>query len=384
MNIVLVAGEASGDSLGAGLIEAFRRRYPQASFAGIAGPNMLATGCQTAFPMERLSVMGLFEVAGRYLELLPARARLIRRWRREQPTAFVGIDAPDFNLEIEARLRRSGIPVMHYVSPSVWAWRKYRVHKIARAVDKMLCLFPFEPELYARYGVAAEFVGHPLGEQIPAMDAGERRQSSRRELGLPERAQVVALLPGSRTTEVARLSQLLAQTASWLRSRRPELQFLVPLANETCARVFEARAHLSHSTNNIRLLHGQSLAAMGAADVVLTASGTATLEAMLLGRPMVITYKTLELTWQVGKRLLNVDHVGLPNLLAGKRIVPEFLQDAATPENLGAAALLLLDRPDLYAEIECRFTALADGLRRNASERAAAALSELVERRVRR
>ena len=379
MKIALVAGEDSGDSLGAGLIEAFRQRYPQARFEGVAGPRMLAAGCETAFPMERLSVMGLFEVAGRYLELLPARANLIRRWRRDPPNAFVGIDAPDFNLAIETRLRRVGIPVMHYVSPSVWAWRRYRLHKIARAVDKMLCLFPFEPALYERYGVPAEFVGHPLGEQIPAMSATERRQIARRELGLDSRTPVVALLPGSRTTEVSRLSGVLVETAAWLRARCPAMEFLVPLANETCAQVFETNAGSNGSMRGMRLLRGQSLTAMGAADVVLTASGTATLEAMMLGRPMVITYKTLELTWQIGRRLLHVEHVGLPNLLAGKRLVPEFLQGAATAESLGSAALLLFERPEVYSQIEQRFSVLAESLRRDASQRAASALGELVD-----
>jgi lipid-A-disaccharide synthase len=382
MRLVLCAGEASGDILGAGLIEAIRERCPEARFEGIAGPRMQALGCRSLIPMEKLSVMGLVEVAGRYLELLPQRRALARRFIEDPPDAFIGIDAPDFNLSLERNLRRAGIPTVHYVSPSVWAWREYRVKTIRRSVDLMLVLFPFEQAFYRRHGIQVELVGHHLADRIPMqVDPLAARES----LGLPRDAQVVALLPGSRLSEVNPLSGPMLEAALWILRRRPDVQFLVPLATPAVRQLFQAKLALVASrpgaqglTARVRCLDGESHAAMSASDVVLLASGTASLEALLLKRPMVITYRTHPLTWAIGRRLLKVPYVGLPNLLAGEEVSPELLQDRATPQALGAAVLGLLDRPEQRARQVSRFDRIHRELRRNASKRAADAVLALV------
>ena len=360
--------------LASGLIEAIRARIPGARFEGIAGPRMQAAGCETLYPMERLSVMGLFEAAGRYLELLPVRRRLARRLIEHPPDAFIGVDAPDFNLSLELALRGAGIRTVHFVSPSVWAWRRYRLAKIARAVDMMLALFPFEPPLYDARSIPVRFVGHPLADEI-AMRTD--RDAARARLGLDAGARIVALLPGSRMSELRRLAEPLARTACWVRRRRSDVRFVAPLVDGPTRECF-ARALAEHAPDvRCRVLPGASRDAMAASDVVLLASGTATLEAMLLKRPMVITYRTMRLTWMLGRAMLHVDHVGLPNLLAGERLVPELLQDDATPERLGPPLVERLDHPGRQRPVLEAFDRIHRALRNDAFTKAADAVLEV-------
>ena len=361
--------------LASGLIEAIRARVPGARFEGIAGPRMLAAGCETLYPMERLSVMGLSEAAGRYLELIPVRRRLARRFAENPPDAFIGVDAPDFNLSLELALRSAGVKTVHFVSPSVWAWRRYRLDKIARAVDMMLALFPFEPPLYEARSIPVRFVGHPLADEIAMRTS---RDAARKRLGLDARARIVALLPGSRMSELQRLAGLLARTAHWVHQRRPDVQFVAPLVDGATRECF-SRALAEHAPDlRCELLLGASRDAMAASDVVLLASGTATLEAMLLKRPMVITYRTMRLTWIVGRAMLHVDHVGLPNLLAGTRLVPELLQDDATPDRLGTLLLDRLDHPGRQRPVLEEFDRIHRALRNDAFTKAAGAVLEVV------
>ena len=378
MRIALFAGEASGDLLGAGLIRSLRSRFPLAQFEGIAGPLMQAEGCHSIYPMERLSVMGLAEVAGRMPEVLRMRAALARRYIETPPDVFVGIDAPDFNLHLEMRLKRAGIKIVHYVSPSVWAWRQYRLRKIKAGVDRMLVLFPFEAQFYARHGVEVRFVGHPLADELQFRpDCAQARSV----LGLPCAGQVVALLPGSRNTEVEALAARLIDAAHWLAARRSRLSFVVPLINDSTHVRFARALDESPGPGVFKLVRGDARTAMAAADVVLLASGTATLEALLIGRPMVITYRTHPLTWAIGRRLLNVDQVGLPNLLAARPLVAELLQDAASAPRLGAEVLALLGNAQARSDQVGAFAAIAATLRNNASECAADAIAELIARK---
>ena len=380
MRVVICAGEASGDILGAGLIAAIREQVPEAVFEGIAGPRMQAEGCSSVYPMERLSVMGLVEVAGRYLEILPKRRQLARRFVADAPDVFIGIDAPDFNLGLEAMVRRAGIPTVHYVSPSVWAWREYRLRGIRRSVDRMLVLFPFEKRYYRERGIHAVLVGHHLADTIPEHVDRERERS---ELGLDQEGPMLALLPGSRMSEVLPLSGILVRTAAWLHARRPGLRFIVPLASPRIRSCFEAAlwAQAPAGAASLRramvLIDGQSRRAMAASDVVLLASGTATLEAALLQRPMVITYRTHPLTWAIGRRMLKVPHVGLPNLLAGEEVVPELLQNRARPSMLGATVASLLDSPQARQRQLRHFSRIHRSLRLDASRRAAGAVLDL-------
>ena len=361
------------------MIQAIRARRPDVTFQGIAGPKMQALGCESLYPLERLSVIGLFEAFGRFAEVIPMRRRLARRLIADPPDVLVGVDAPDFNLSLELMVRRAGIPTVHYVSPSVWAWRRYRVKKISRAVDRMLVLFPFEREFYRERGVPVSFVGHPLADEIPMQTD---RLAARRTLELPEEGEYVALLPGSRVSEVRFLAEPLAQTAAWLAQRRPGLRFVAPLVDAATRALFEAAAHRYAAGIPIFLIDGGARHVMAAADAVLAASGTATLEAMLLKRPMVITYKTLPLTWVIGRRMLHVDHVGLPNLLAGEALVPELLQDEAVPERLGPALLEFLQSAERVETLERRFEAIHLELKNDASARAADAVLDVAGPRV--
>jgi len=356
---------------------ALRVHYPQLRFTGIGGPAMLAQGFQTIFPMEQLAVMGLVEVLRHLPELLARRRQLCRQFIADPPLALIGIDAPDFNLGLERQLRAYGIPTVHYVSPSVWAWRPWRVRKIARAVDLMLTLFPFEAGFYQQHGVRVRTVGHPLADAIPLRNDSA---VARRTLGLPapDEAPVSALLPGSRLGEVSRLGPLLLETALWLNTRRPELRFVLPAATpclyETLAGMQAERAPALPLT----LVQGQSREAMAAADVVALASGTATLEAMLLKRPMVVAYRVAPATAWLARRLVRVSHFALPNLLAGQELVPEFIQEAATVENLGPAVLRWLDEPLARERLTAEFDALHRELRCDASRQAADAVVELL------
>lgn len=366
--LVLIAGEDSGDLLGAGLIEALRRRDPRLVFEGVAGPRMAAEGCRVWFPMERLAVMGLMEVLGRLPALFALRRALLARLRHAPPDALVGIDAPDFNLGLERRARALGIPTVHYVSPTVWAWRPRRLAAIRRSVDHMLTLFPFEEAIYREQGIPVTCVGHPLADAIPLDD---QRAAARARLGLAPEAEVVALLPGSRVGEVRRLGPLFLQTARWCRERRPRLQFVAAVAGPAVGTVFDGIRAGAGGAPPVTAIEGRSWDVLAAADAVLAASGTATLETMLLRRPMVVAYRLHPLSYRLARRMVRVPRVALPNILSGEDLVPEYLQEEATPERLGRALLHWLEEPADAARLGHRFDLLHRALRRDASARAA-------------
>lgn len=370
----MVAGELSGDLLGRALMDAIREREPRARFVGIGGPRMIEAGFESWYPMERLSVMGLVEVLGRLFELLRLRASLSRRLRDEAPDVFVGIDAPDFNLGLELDLRRNGVRTVHFVSPSVWAWRQGRVRKIRHAVDRMLTLLPFEAAFYEAHAVPVTFVGHPLADEIPLDDP---RVPARLSFALPASAPVVALLPGSRAGEVAQLLPPFLGAARRLAGRYPGIRFLLPAATPERRAQIERIMAATEGLPPVRVTDGDARTVMAAADVVLLASGTATLEAMLLKRPMVVAYRVNALTWAIMRRLVKTPFVSLPNLIAGERLVPELLQDAATPENLEQAAAHFLDDPGSAAALRERFAAMHVGLRRDAAAHAAQAVLDV-------
>lgn len=384
MRIGIVAGEASGDLLGAGLIRALRERYPDAVFEGIAGPRMIEQGCRALYPASRLAVMGITEVLGRLFELLRIRAHLLRHFTAHPPDVFIGIDAPDFNLALERGLKRADIPTVHYVSPSVWAWRRYRVRGIARSVDRMLTLFPFEAAFYAahtEHPVAARFVGHPLADAIapPGAEDAALRLRLRSEFNLPAGAQVIALLPGSRETELHRLAAPFIQAAAWCAAQRPALRFIAPQASALTRKLFDQALEQYAPRLPVTLIDGRAQDALRVADAALIASGTATLEAMLLRRPMVVAYRMAPLTAWIARRMLKVPWFSLPNLLAGKALVPEFSQEQVTAENLGRALLNCLDDASRRAEINRAFDTIHHTLRRNADTAAAAAVLELLQ-----
>lgn len=374
MRIGIVVGEASGDILGAALISSLRKHFPDAEFSGIGGPRMLALGFHSFFPQDRLAVMGLIEPLKRLPELLKIRAFLRDHFIANPPAVFIGIDAPDFNLTLEGYLKEKGIPTVHYVSPSVWAWRQKRVFKIARSVDLMLTLLPFEAEFYQRHKVPVEFVGHHLADEIPlAVD----QQAARSALHIAPDARVVALLPGSRGNEVERLGSVFMQAAVLCLRHDASIQFVIPAASADRYR----QLHLQLSAfmdYPIQLVNGQSQTVMAAADVVLMASGTTALEALLLKRPMVIAYKLSWLSWEILSRLVKTPFVGLPNLLAGKKLVPELLQDNATPENLSAAIMHYFEHPQETEQLRATFYQMHETLKRDASTRAADAIAKLV------
>ncbi|MBF7141698.1 MULTISPECIES: lipid-A-disaccharide synthase [Pseudomonas] len=370
--VALVAGEASGDILGAGLMRALKARHPDVRFIGVGGPLMEAQGLASYFPMERLAVMGLVEVLGRLRELLARRKLLIQTLLDARPDVFIGIDAPDFTLAIEARMHQAGIKAVHYVSPSVWAWRQKRVLKIREGCDLMLTLFPFEARFYEEQGVPVKFVGHSLADQIPLQ---ADRSQARQAIGLPLEGQVVALMPGSRGGEVRRLGGLFFETAERLLAARPGLRFVLPCASPQ--RRVQLEEALGDRSLPITWLDGQSHAALAACDAVLIASGTATLEALLYKRPMVVAYRLAPLTWWILKRMVTSPYISLPNLLAQRALVPEILQDAATPEALAEALLPLLDQPQVQT---AAFDAIHHTLRQDASNQAAEAVLQLLAR----
>jgi len=378
MRFALVAGEASGDILAAALIRGLRERFPGATFYGVAGPRMREAGCEAIESIEALSVMGLTEVLRHLPRLLRLRGSLLERIAADRPDVFIGIDAPDFNLGLERRLKARGIRTVHLVSPTIWAWRPGRVHGIGQAADLILCLYPFEPALYERHGIRAAYVGHPLADQL---DDRVPQAAARRALGLPEQDRVVALLPGSRSSELHFLSAPFAATAAWLHARVPGLRFVTPLARPDLRPIFE-QALARHPGPSWHLLEGRSREAMQAADVVLLASGTATLECLLLGRPMVVSYKASALTAWLAYRLVKIPYVSLPNILAtslaGDAVVPELLQDDARPEWLGQELYCLLRHPVLRDRQLARFDAVRTTLRQDAGRRAAHAIQELI------
>ena len=376
LTIGVVAGEASGDLLGSHLIKALRGRLPHARFTGIGGPRMQAAGMDVLFPMEKLAVRGYVEVLRHYLEILGIRRRLAAHFLEHPPALFVGVDAPDFNLDLEVKLRSAGIPTAHFVSPSIWAWRGNRIGKIRSAVSRMLVLFPFEAPLLERGGVPATYTGHPLAEMLAEVPG---RAAMREQLRLPAAAKVIALLPGSRVSELAQMADLFLETAAQITAGAPDAQFLVPLVSRPTRELFETALYRRQGgALNLTVLFGHAHDAMAAADVVLAASGTATLEAALLGRPVVIAYRMPRLSWWMMRNRGYLPYVGLPNILAGEFIVPEFLQDEATPENLSQAVLNLLFDSTVRSRLETRFAVLARELRQNSAERIAAALIPLI------
>ncbi|MEM9209079.1 MAG: lipid-A-disaccharide synthase [Pseudomonadota bacterium] len=379
MRIGIVAGEASGDLLGAGLIEAVRAGIPDARFEGVAGPRMQAAGCDVWQDAELLAVMGLIEPLKVLPSLLRLRRGLVERWTESPPDVFVGIDAPEFNLGLEFRLRERGIRTIQYVSPQVWAWRQKRVQKIGRAVDKVLCLLPFEKAFYDQHGVPADIVGHPLADAMPAKPD---RTEARGELELGD-GPVLAILPGSRAGEVARLGPVFAEAAALLSRRNADLQFVAPMANAHARRVFTDACRDTADGIDIRLLDGDAPSAITAADVVLLASGTASLQTALLQRPMVSAYRVAPMTYYLARlfRLLKVPHFTMPNLLTPEPLVPEFLQNAGTPEVLASAVQDLLDDAPRRVRIEAEFSRLRGKLALNANERAADAVIAMAEGR---
>ncbi|WP_282389617.1 lipid-A-disaccharide synthase [Pseudomonas sp. PS01296] len=369
LRIALVAGEASGDILGAGLMRALKAQHPAVEFIGVGGPLMQAEGLTSYFPMERLSVMGLVEVLGRLRELLARRKLLIKTLIEEKPDVFIGIDAPDFTLNIELKLRQAGIKTVHYVSPSVWAWRQKRVLKIREGCDLMLTLLPFEARFYEEKGVPVRFVGHTLADAIPLQ---ADRAAARAELGLPD-GPLVALMPGSRGGEVGRLGALFFDAAERLQAQKPGIRFVLPCASPQ--RHAQIETLLEGRNLPLTLLDGQSHLALAACDAVLIASGTATLEALLYKRPMVVAYRLAPLTFWILKRMVKSPYISLPNLLAQRLLVPELLQDDATPEALAETLLPLIDGGE---EQTRGFDDIHRTLRRDASNQAADAVLTLI------
>ncbi|MGY2193745.1 lipid-A-disaccharide synthase [Pseudomonas pergaminensis] len=369
LRIALVAGEASGDILGAGLMRALKAQHPAVEFIGVGGPLMQAEGLTSYFPMERLSVMGLVEVLGRLRELLARRKLLIQTLIEEKPDVFVGIDAPDFTLNIELKLRQAGIKTVHYVSPSVWAWRQKRVLKIREGCDLMLTLLPFEARFYEEKGVPVRFVGHTLADAIPLQ---ADRAAARAELGLPD-GPLVALMPGSRGGEVGRLASVFFDAAERLLALKPGIRFVLPCASPQ--RRAQIETLLEGRNLPLTLLDGQSHLALAACDAVLIASGTATLEALLYKRPMVVAYRLAPLTFWILKRMVKSPYISLPNLLAQRLLVPELLQDDATPEALAQTLLPLIDGGE---EQTRGFDDIHRTLRRDASNQAADAVLTLI------
>ncbi|WP_228289078.1 lipid-A-disaccharide synthase [Marinobacter salinisoli] len=374
----IVAGEASGDILGAGLIRSLRIRYPHARFVGIGGDEMIAEGFHSLVPMERLSVMGLVEVLGRIRELFDIRARLFDYFFATPPDVVIGIDSPDFTLTVERRCREAGIPTVHYVSPSVWAWRQKRIFKIAKSVDLMLTLFPFEARFYQEHQVPVAFVGHPLADRIPMTPETGK---ARRDLGLDEKAPLLAVLPGSRAGEIERLGTLFLEAARWIQTRRPDVQLVIPCVNSERERQVRELVETLDVKLPVTIVRGRSRDVMAASDVVLLASGTATLEAMLLKKPMVVGYRLSNFSYKLLSRLVKVPYVALPNLLARQELVPELLQDNATPESLGGAVLERLENDSERQRLVDAFSELHETLRQDADEKAATAISGLLESR---
>ena len=372
VRIAMVAGEASGDLLASHLIEALKARLPNAEFFGIGGPKMAGRGFDAWYPLESLAVRGYVEVLKHYREISGIRSELKRRLLADPPDVFIGVDAPDFNLGLEKSLKRRGIAAVHYVGPSIWAWRGKRIHKIGAAVSRILALFPFEPALYERQGIPVTYVGHPLADMLPVDDG---RSEARQLLGLTDQQPVFALLPGSRQSELQYMAETFIETARVIHERLPEALFLVPLATRETRLLFETALYRCNARElPIRMLFGHAHDAMKASDAVLVASGTATLEAALLKRPMAIAYKMASFSYRLMRRMGYLPYVGLPNILAGKFVVPEFIQDDATPENMAQALLNFYADKRTCALIAEEFREIHLQLKQNTAEKAATAV----------
>ena len=379
LRVGMVAGEASGDQLGAHLIEAIKTRGRPAHFAGIGGPRMMNQGFHSHYPMEKLSVRGITEALLHYREILGIRTRLAKGLLAEPPDLFVGIDSSEFNLGLERQLKDAGIPTIHYVSPTIWAWRRWRVRRVARAVNHILVMFPFEAPLYEKAGVPVTYVGHPLADIIPEKPP---RDEARAQLRLPPGKLIVALLPGSRRSELLYMATTFVQTAHLFHQEVPDVHFVVPVVTRETRDIFERTLYEQQSTDlPLTLLFGHSHEALAAADMALVASGTATLETALFKTPMVITYKQSPLSWHLMRSLAYLPYVGLPNVLAGERLVPELLQEEASPSALCAALISLLRDGEAQRRQRERFAEFHQLLRCNAAERAAEAVFKVLERR---
>lgn len=375
----MVAGETSGDLLAGLLLGGMKSRWPELSASGIGGPRMAAHGFQAHWPYEKLAVHGFnLEVLRRFREIWGIREQLAQRLRGERPDVFIGVDAPDFNLGLEARLKTAGIKTVHFVSPSIWAWRGGRINKIHQSVDHMLCLFPFEPQLYHDKGIAATFVGHPLADTFPLEVP---REAARVKLGLPADAPVVAVLPGSRGGEIRHIAPTFLQTIARLSQMRPDLRFVLPVVPGMRGLIDPMVAEHVQNKAQLMVLDGQSHDALAACDVTLIASGTATLEAALFKRPMVIAYKISALSWPIMKRMAYLPWVGLPNILLKDFVVPERLQHDAHPEQLAADVLAWLDQPARAQSVQQRFLELHHSLRRNTAQAASDAIAQVLEAR---
>jgi lipid-A-disaccharide synthase len=372
LNVAIVAGESSGDLLGAALIRALNERIPGLSFYGIAGPKMVAEGARTLFPMEKLAVRGYVEAMKNLREIMAIRAKLRRRLVADRPDLFIGIDAPDFNLGLETKLRAAGIRTVHYVAPAIWAWRPERIHAIRRAVDHMIVLLPFEEALFRDAGVKVSYVGHPLADAMPMKPD---REDARAQLRLPAATPAVALLPGSRASELESHADLMIRTARKLHESRPTLRFFVPLATRETRAYFEQRLYALEARDlPVVTLFGHASLALHAADAALVASGTATLEAALARCPMVITYRVPPLTYRLMKRKALLPYIGLPNILSGEFIVPELLQHDATPDNLAQALGNWLDAKGARELLRARLGAIHERLARDHDRLVAEAL----------
>jgi lipid-A-disaccharide synthase len=373
LRIGIVAGEASGDLLGSHLIKALKQKRPDIEFVGIAGPKMLNAGAKSLYAMERLSVRGYVEVLKHLYGLLKLRKELLNYYLNDPPSLFIGIDAPDFNFWLEKKLKQKGIKAIHYVSPSIWAWRKERIHDIKKSVNHILALFPFESAIYQQADIPVTYVGHPLADILPL----EPDTAGAREvLKLNSTALVIAMLPGSRQSEVRQHAKLFVQTAKLIHAAHPQAQFLVPLITRETRKIFESAIFDEAQNLPIQILFGHAHDAMEAADVVIVASGTATLEAALLKKPMVITYRMSKLSWQILKRMRLQPYVGLPNILAEKFVVPELLQDECTPEKVADTTIKLVQDTNYQEIIRDEFTKIHHSLRQNTAEKAAQAILE--------
>lgn len=376
MRIAIVVGETSGDMLGVGLMKSLKKKYPDATFEGIGGPLMEAEGFKSFVAMERLAVMGLVEILGRLFELLKVRKNLVQYWQKNPPDVFIGIDAPEFNTQLEYKLKKSGIKTVHYVSPSVWAWRPKRIHKIKKSVDLMMTLFPFEAKFYQEHDVPVSFVGHNLADSIPFENHAD---DARQAFHLDEDEKVVCLMPGSRGSEVEKLCPVFIQTAELVFKHNPKVRFVLPAANNARKQQIEALIDELSPVVKIDVIDGNSKTCMQAADVILLASGTATLEGMLLKKPMIVSYIVSPITAMVMRRLLKQEFISLPNLLAGREVVPEVLQENATAENLARAVNERIENEDLIHQLQETFLFIHKQLKRDANEQAANAVMNLLK-----
>lgn len=374
MRIGIVAGEISGDKLGAGLINEIKRRHPEAEFVGIGGPDMIAAGCDSLYPLEKLSVMGLVEVLKQFRELRQIRNHLVEYFTAHPPDVFIGIDYKEFNLSTARQLKVQGIKTVQYVSPQVWAWRPWRVKKIAQSVDLILCVLPFEERYFQAQSVLAKFVGHPLADSIPDQ---VDQTNARKLLGLTNEKRVIALLPGSRSKEWQFHMLRFIETAQWCAQQRPDLEFVIALVNERAAENFQRTMDDMTKKPLINPVIGQAQTVIASADVVLTVSGTATLEIMLLKRPMVVAYRMAWLTYQIAKRLVKLPYISLPNILAEEMTAPEFIQDQATPEQLGQALIDWLENDERRDKTMQTYQRIHTQMRQEADQLAADAVLKL-------